>query len=186
MAVALKGVAADGSLVVIKSIGSIDIAAMRKAGLSLADLCLLHVIENERMVSFLQVQRAMVVCGVLLAACSWCFSRASNGPPQVENCAVTISSDDVGAVVKREDAAGAKVVQVAVDDFPALGKSVGSGGMKPRKSTHSKQSDSPASAPPSAAAAAAAGPSDSRYTQITVLLDARGWSLKMASLDALR
>ncbi len=102
---------------------------------------------------------------------------------QVENCAVTISSSDFGAVSKQEQEQEREQERAAVEEFPALGSAAG-----PKKSKNTKITDkspaaatrqpSPPRAPPAHTGAA--------YSQVTVLLDASGWTLKMASLDALR
>ncbi len=94
---------------------------------------------------------------------------------QVENCGVTISSHQVGAVAKQEDVAPKLPVRSVDDDFPALGKA--GAASKKEKTSKSKETPSPV---------AAAAPASTAFTQVTVLLDASGWSLKMASLDALR
>ncbi len=90
---------------------------------------------------------------------------------QVENCAITVSSGDLGAVLQQEEGPACD----AVEDFPALGKVTGS---KKEKSAKVKEKRSPAASVPAVSKAV--------YSQVTVLLDASGWSLKMASLDALR
>ena len=90
---------------------------------------------------------------------------------QVENCAITISSCEVGAVLQQKEEG-----RDAVEDFPALGRG---GGVKKERGAKAAEKRSPA---PAAAPAASNG----NYSQVTVLLDASGWSLKMASLDAFR
>ena len=103
---------------------------------------------------------------------------------QVENCAVTISSSDFGAVSKKEQEQEQEQEQdraapAAVEEFPALGSAAAA---KKNKNTKAKDASPAAASPPRAAAAHAAA----TYSQVTVLLDASGWTLKMASLDALR
>ena len=105
---------------------------------------------------------------------------------QVENCAVTISSSDFGAVSKKEqeqkqeqEQEQERAAPAAVEEFPALGSAAAP---KKNKNTKTKDASPAAASPPRAPAAHAAA----TYSQVTVLLDASGWTLKMASLDALR
>ncbi len=104
---------------------------------------------------------------------------------QVENCAVTISSSDFGAVSKQEQEQEQEQEQdrAAVEEFPALGSAAG-----PKKSKNTKMNaKSPAAATPQPSPTrAAAARTGAPYSQVTVLLDASGWTLRMASLDALR
>jgi hypothetical protein len=105
---------------------------------------------------------------------------------QVENCSVTITSDLVGAIVQNEVQEGGVLrhspqhaTSAAADDFPALGKSAAA----VRKEKPAKTKDQPSPPPPAPPAPPPPAPA---VSQVTVLLDAEAWSLKMASLDALR